>query len=190
MQALTIIREEHQAIASMLQALAALVRGIRDYGVAPNFELLHAMLYYVDSFPERLHHPKEEQWLFRLLAARHPPARPVLDLLTHEHRIGGEKLRGIDDALGAYEASGTSAFAAFSAAVDDFVAFERDHITREEREVFPLAQAHLTVDDWERVDEAFAAHADPLNGVSTQEGFDEIHRRLVRLRPLPGRGSA
>ena len=67
MKSITVIRNEHQAMAAMLHALLSLVHGIRERRLRPNFELLGAMIYYVDTFPEQLHHPKEDQWLFRLL---------------------------------------------------------------------------------------------------------------------------
>jgi hemerythrin-like domain-containing protein len=181
MTALGTIREEHQALASMLQGLAALVRGIRDRQLPANIGLLQAMLYYVETFPERTHHPKEDRWLFPLLELRHPPSRPLLDLLREQHRIGGGKLRNITKALDRFERTGAAAFAPFADAVDDFVAFERDHMAREEREVLPLAQQYLTADDWARIDAAFAANLDPLRGMSHDGGQDELHRRLGRL---------
>ncbi len=190
MQALSIIREEHASIASMLQGLSALVHGIRDYRMPPNFELLRAMLYYVESFPERLHHPKEERWLFRLLAERHPPARPLVDLLCEQHKTGAVLIATVRDVLHRYERHGSAHFAAFAAAVDQFIAFERDHMGREEREALPLAEKYLTPDDWEDIDEAFAAHADPLRGVPAQDGFAELHRRLTRLRDGPAQERA
>lgn len=186
MQALATIREEHECIASMLDGLAAHVHGIRDFRMPVNFELLRAMLYYIESFPERLHHPKEEHWVFRLLAERHPPARSLVDLLREQHRIGAAQVAALHEGLLRCERHGAAAFGAFAAAVDTFVAFEREHMGREEREAFPLAQRHLTGDDWEEIDEAFAAHADPLHGVSTQDGFADLHRRLTRLHGAAG----
>jgi len=182
MQALAIIRDEHASIASMLQGLSDLVHGIRDFRMAPNFELLTAMLYYIQSYPERLHHPKEERWLFRLLALRHPPARPLLDRLREEHREGNRQVAALTECLQRYEREGAAAFGAFAEAVDAFVALERDHIAREEREVVPLAREHLTADDWEEIDEAFAGHADPLQGVATGDGHAELQRRLTGLQ--------
>lgn len=181
MQALAIIRDEHDSIASMLKGLSDLVHGIRDFRMPPNFELLRAMLYYIESFPERLHHPKEERWVFRLLAERHPPARPLVASLCEEHRIGTGRVALLQATLQRFERHGAGAFAGFSAAVDAFIAFERAHMGREEQEVFPLAQEHLTADDWEGIDEAFAAHADPLHGMATGDGLAELHRRLTRL---------
>ena len=90
MQALRIIVDEHRALAAVLHGMLYLVHGIRDRGSKPNFELLGAMIYYIDAFPERFHHPKEDEYLFRLLRLRHPEAAPLLDRLKMEHRAGAE----------------------------------------------------------------------------------------------------
>ncbi len=88
MQAIRIIREEHQSLAAVLHGLLYLVREIRAHRTEPDFELLGAMVYYIDTFPERFHHPKEDAWLFRLLLLRHPPAAEIIDRLQSEHRAG------------------------------------------------------------------------------------------------------
>ena len=103
----------------------------------------------------------------------------------HE-RVLERQVAALHEGLLRCERHGAAAFGAFAAAVDTFVAFEREHMGREEREAFPLAQRHLTGDDWEEIDEAFAAHADPLHGVSTQDGFADLHRRLTRLHGAAG----
>lgn len=190
MRALCTIHEEHQAIAAMLQALSALVHGIREYRMQPNFDLMRAMLYYARTFPERSHHPKEEHWVFRLLAGRHPPARPLLARLCDEHRIGSEMLQDAGEALRRYERKGAPEFAAFCAAIDAFVAFERHHMAVEERDAFPLAERHLTADDWEAIDEAFAADADPLPDVATHDGFEPLRRPLTGQGPGRDAGPA
>ena len=91
MQAIRIIREEHQSLAAVLHGLLYIVREIRAHRTEPDFELLGAMVYYIDTFPERFHHPKEDAWLFRLLLLRYPPASKFIDLLLSEHRARGER---------------------------------------------------------------------------------------------------
>lgn len=184
-KAMRIIREEHQALAAMLHALAFLVRGIREHRLQPNFELMGAMIYYIDTFPERLHHPKEDEWLFRLLAARHPPARPLIDRLQTEHRSGAARIRQLEQALARYRQGGAAEFPAFAECVDAYVAFERNHMRCEEMEVFPLAQQYLHPEDWVEINAAFSANADPLVGVGTQDDFDDLFRRIVNLAPPP-----
>lgn len=185
MKAMRIIREEHQALAAMLHALLFMVRGIREHRMKPNFELLGAMIYYVDTFPERLHHPKEDRWLFRLLRERHPAAGPLLDRLHSEHRSGANRIRQLEQALARYQQGGDTEFPAFAAIVEAYVEFERNHMRSEETEVLPLAQEHLLAEDWTEIDAAFAANADPLQGVGVQDNFDDLFRRIVNLAPPP-----
>lgn len=169
----------------MLHALLFLVRGIREHNMKPNFELMGAMVYYIDTFPERLHHPKEDAWLFRLLALRHPDAQPLIDRLQTEHRAGAARIRQVEQALARYSQGGDAEFAPFAAVVESYVEFERNHMRCEETEVFPLAQAHLTAGDWAEIDEAFGANEDPLREVSTQYNFEDLFRRIVNLAPPP-----
>src|SRR5205823_13241757 len=51
--ALAIIRDEHRSLGAVLHGMLYLIREIRYAGAAPNFEVFHAMLYYIDAFPER-----------------------------------------------------------------------------------------------------------------------------------------
>ena len=106
MQAIRIIREEHQSLAAVLHGLLYLVREIRAHRTEPDFKLLGAMMYYIDTFPERFHHPKEDAWLFRLLQQRHPPAKELVDRLQSEHRSGSAKLRQLEQALIRYQQGG------------------------------------------------------------------------------------
>lgn len=185
MKSITVIRNEHQAMAAMLHALLSLVRGIREHRLRPNFELLGAMIYYVDTFPERLHHPKEDQWLFRLLGLRHPPARALIDRLQAEHRLGASRIRLLEQTLARFREGGDTEFPAFAAAVEAFVAFERNHMHSEEMEILPLAREHLLPEDWAAIDAAFATNADPLIGASSQDQFDVLFSRIVNLAPAP-----
>ena len=72
MRAIQIIEDEHRSLAAVLHGLLYLVREIRLRNAKPDFELLGAMLHYIDAFPERFHHPKEDAYLFRHLRERDP----------------------------------------------------------------------------------------------------------------------
>ena len=73
--ALTIIRDEHAALAAMLRSILLLLAQHHRQQTLPDFGALRAMLFYVDEFPERLHHRKETELLFPKLRARTPLAR-------------------------------------------------------------------------------------------------------------------
>ena len=189
--AIQIIREEHRGLAAVLHGMLYLVRQIRERGIAPDNDVFGAMIYYVDAFPERLHHPKEDLYLFRPLRLRHPEAGPLLDRLEAEHHAGAERIRTLEQAYARYTQGGDREFDAFAAAVNDYVNFYREHMRQEETEVLPLAERYLTPDDWAVVDAAFAGHTMPLFGAEQDAQFKELFHRIVRLAPPPiGLGSA
>ena len=185
MQAIRIIHDEHRSLAAVLHGMLYLVHEIRDRGVRPDFKLLGAMIYYIDAFPERFHHPKEDQYLFRLLRIRYAEAVPLLDRLRTEHRAGAEKIRTLEQALARYEQGGASEFTNFLTAVESYAAFHWDHMRAEEKEILPLAEQHLSAGDWEAIDAAFLGHTDPMLGVNVGAQFDALFSRIVNLAPPP-----
>jgi nucleotide-binding universal stress UspA family protein len=85
---LAIIRDEHRSMAAVIHGLEFLVRDARARGVPPSFPLLRAMLHYIKAFPEKLHHPKEDAYLFRKLRERTRELDGTLDTLEREHTEG------------------------------------------------------------------------------------------------------
>ena len=63
-QAKQIIEQEHRSLAAVLHGMLYSVREIRYVRGEPDFILLGAMIDYVDSFLDRFHHPKEDEYLF------------------------------------------------------------------------------------------------------------------------------
>ena len=162
-----------------------IVREIRDHGVEPRFDALGAMIYYIDAFPERFHHPKEDRYLFRLLRARYPSAGAIIDRLEAEHLIGAHKIRALEQALARYQSGGRPEFLAFAACVEDYADFHWKHMRCEEEELVPLAREHLTGADWEEIDRAFLGNADPLIGVDAGMRYRALFSRIVNLAPAP-----
>ena len=185
MQAIRIIQEEHRSLAAVLHGMLYLVHEIRDRGMKPPFEVLGAMVYYIDAFPERFHHPKEDKYLFLRLRARCPAARTVArrarggasgrrrkdpharaepGALSARRRCGGGTLHRRGGGLrriplGTHGARGEGSASA--------------------RRETPDAG------DWEAIDAAFTGHADPLVGESSGEDYRKLFRKIVNLAPPP-----
>lgn len=185
MQALRIIEDDHRALAAVIHGMRYLVREIAERGAAPRFDVLGAMIYYIDAFPERVHHPRESEYLFRFLRLRCSDAAHLLDALEQEHRVGSEHVRGLGQALARYQGGGAAEFPAFAAAVEAFAAFELAHMRREEHEILPLARAHLLPSDWEVIDAAFAGGAVPIFNPRTTAEYAKLFDRIVMLAPPP-----
>jgi hemerythrin-like domain-containing protein len=183
-QLLTALYAEHRSIAAVLWAMETLVRQRRDQGKALDPRVFRAMLYYLDVFPEREHHPKEERLLFARIRARTHAGDTVLDELGREHESGARAIRELEQGLVRFEEGGEAEFPAFGAAVDRFVGAYREHIRKEERDVMPLAQRVLSPADWEEIEAGFAAHRDPLGGMPEGD-YGALFRRIVQLAPAP-----
>jgi hemerythrin-like domain-containing protein len=184
MQACTNILIEHCSLDAVIHGMLYLVRDVRR-GAKPNFEVFGAMVYYIDAFPERFHHPKEDAHLFKRLRERHPDAVPLLDRLEAEHRKGAEKIRDLEQALMRYQQGGEAQFAAFEKAVTEYADFQWKHMTVEETEVLPLARQYLTQEDWQEIDAAFSGNSDPLLGSEAAAEYENLFRRILTLAPPP-----
>lgn len=182
--ALTIIRDEHRALASVLKGLQYLLDPVHSGRQKPDFALMKAILAYIEHFPDRLHHPKEDQYLFPVLRERDPSVCVVLDELERQHHSGPDVIARVAQALRDCEAN-ASQLASLKQAVDDYANFQWSHMRKEEQEILPAAERALLPADWELIDAAFKSNNDPLVGVERQQEFRELFRRVVNLMPAP-----
>ena len=183
-QALRIIHDEHRSISAVLSGLKSLAQMARDSKLRPVFDVYRAMIYYIDVFPERMHHPKEDQYLFARLLQRDPSTRALVEGLKAEHVAGGQLVRDLEQALLAYEQTWPEGAEKFGAAVENYSQFHWKHMGKEENELLPLAQKALTAEDWDAIETAFAANEDPIAD-QREKDFDNLYQRIVNLAPAP-----
>ncbi len=183
--ALTIIRDEHGALSAMLRSLSMLLAEHRRHGSLPDFSVLRAMLFYVDEFPEKLHHTKESELLFPKLRERCPQVAGVLERLDRDHARGEKAIRDLEHDLLAFEVLGESRRAAFEQAVERYIDFYLGHMRVEEEEVLPRALKHLSKEDWAELDAAFLANRDPLTGHEPTDLYRPLFSKIVQNAPAP-----
>ena len=184
-KALKIVHEEHQALGAMLQTLRILSSRLRADAKAEDFELVRAILFYIDEFPEKRHHANENNALFPRLRERSPQAAAVLDRLEQEHSHSGATVRELEHLLLAFEQMGESRHQAFSTALEHFIEFYAHHMQVEEREVLPLADDALTEADWTMINAAFEEHRDPFTGRKPSDEYQALYERILERAPAP-----
>jgi hemerythrin-like domain-containing protein len=183
--ALQIIRDEHSALAAVLRSLLLMIaRGPQD---EPErfFDVLRAMLFYIDEFPEQLHHPKESQLLFPKIARAAPHLKAAIRQLDTDHLDGEGKVRHLQHLLLAWELLGESRRAAFSEGAQSYVEFYLDHMRSEETQLLPAAEELLSQDDWAELDAAFKLSRDPLAGGERDPAYNRLFTRIVMTAPAP-----
>jgi hemerythrin-like domain-containing protein len=186
--AVRVIRAEHDVLAAMLRTVPLLLQAQARAGSPPDFGALRAMLFYVDEFPERLHHKKESELLFPRLRALAPGLRDTLDALEADHAHGERAIRELQHSLLAWEQMGEPRRDKFERQLQVYAARYLRHMKREEAEVLPRAVEVFSADDWAELDEAFGSHRDPLAtpcGQAVDAAYAPLRERILAALPAP-----
>ena len=94
-----------------------------------------------------------------------------------------EHARALRVALANYREQGDAAFEGFRDALKTYVEQEWHHMNTEEGQIFPLAKAHLTPEDWAEIDAAFLANDNPWQGAAGE--YAALFSRIVNIAPSP-----
>jgi hemerythrin-like domain-containing protein len=183
--ALKVLHDEHTAVTAVLRSLQLMVDKGPDAEPERFFDVMRAMLFYIDEFPERLHHPSESNVLFPKLARARPDLMPVIEKLESEHLQGEGRVRELQHLLLAWELIGDSRRPAFTDALDAYVRFYLAHMRLEEEKILPAARESLTPADWKELDAVIHAHRDPIASGTNDPGYDRLFTRIVLSAPAP-----
>ncbi len=183
--AIEVIKSEHRSLGRVIQALQRIAGEMCENMREPDFALLCAMLYYIDIFPDRMHHPKEDEHLFRALRLRTAAAGDLLDELQAEHLRGAQLLRDVERMLVHCRGGAPDGAELFSGALETYADLHWNHLRKEEQQVLPLAEQWLTEDDWRAMAAAFGANDDPVFGERPRHEFERLLRHIANLAPRP-----
>lgn len=185
MEALRIIQDEHQSLAAILHAVRYMLKEIGGGRLEPDFKLLRAMVHYLDEYPEKRHHPKEDEYLFAMLKRKTDEGASALARLEQEHAAGDARIKALEAAMHRYANGERDGYDGFMRAFEAFADFYRNHMMLEEREVLPLCRKYFTEADWEEVAAGFRQNNDPMVGTREGEDFGRIFSKLVASAPPP-----
>lgn len=181
--AIDIIHRDHVNFDRVLTVLDAEVEALhrgKAAGRKPDMELLFSIVYYMQVFPERMHHPKEERFLFPALAGAGPETRAVIERLQRQHAEGEERIAELQAAMKRVDEAYPEGVDELRAVAQAYIAYQREHMGVEERELLPKAREVLKDDDWPAINRAFARDSDPVFGENLETGFRALYDRITR----------
>ncbi len=180
-----ILAREHLALRALARIVAIEAELLARDGKV-DLVLLELIAAYIVEFPNRIHHPKEEDYLFRHMRARAPErCSAILDRLLTEHSKEGESIATFMTALARYRDAQEGAAMQLAQVAGNYAKYLDRHIEIENTQAFPLAEEVLHEVDWQEIDAAFLANNDPLVSGNPQSRFGELHRRIMALGALP-----
>ena len=187
-RAIALIQDEHRSLAAVLYGM----RRRLDDAVSGRGELDHdffgRLVGYVQNFPERRHHPKEEEGLHRLMRERGDQGRDLMHQLEEQHLAEYRLADALEKAWSACPAGATGAdpqLVALHRAVEALAAHAWQHMALEEESLLPLALQVLHRDDWREVAEAFEGNRDPGFGAWRDEDFRRYFTSVANEAKLP-----
>ena len=174
---LAVWHAEHINFARLLDLLEIQVAAL-DRGERPNYDLMVNIVYYLRSFGDRFHHPREDV-AFTRLVKREPGMQLVINRLLQEHRVIAAAGDELSNRLNEVAQDVVTPRAALEAAAATYLVYYRHHLSTEERVVMPRASQLLTEEDWAAVAAAVPASPDPLFGDNLEARFRELRRELA-----------
>jgi len=170
-------RADHANYARLVECLER-EAAVLGSGNRPDYELMISILTYLTRYPDRHHHPREEE-VFARLARLDPGLRSHVQLLHLQHAeiaIAGQLLlQQLEEALNDDQLNRIELAAAAQAYVNRYL----EHIAAEDTRIIPRAAAMLTQADWEAVLHADAPGPDPLFGMDFEPGYAELRRAIA-----------
>lgn len=177
-----IIAEEHRTLRIVMQVLRHMLHEVADYGMPADFTLFSSILYYVDEFPERVHHPKEDRYLFPMLRRRTSRFDSILEHLQTEHVHSAQMLTRIQRDLVHFQAGAPRGLERFAAGVDTYARLLEAHMQAEEQLLLD-AREELTEDDWRHLAQGLGAQRDPLAADPSRNEFRVLRARILNALP-------
>ena len=170
---------EHANFTHLLDLLEQQVIAFRT-DAHPDYELMLDVCDYLEHYPDRFHHPREDA-AFALLVSKDASLKEQVGRLTHEHRIIAWVGKQLKSLLSACVDGSMVGRAEVEACASMYLVYYRQHLAEEERVIIPAADRLLNAADWAQVAIIVPVGRDPLFGDESLERFRGL-RRLIALR--------
>ncbi len=147
MKATEILSQEHRVIEGVLDALQAAAQSVGEgVSVRPAFFIEAAD--FIRGFADGCHHHKEEGVLFKMMVENGIPAQggPV-GVMLNEHELGRQYTRGMRAAAESWVQGDEAARPAVVENALGYVALLRQHILKEDKILFPMADRAIPLDE-------------------------------------------
>lgn len=178
--ALKLVQQDHVNLDKVLTVLLEVGANLPGNRSDAALSVLSDAIYYIEVFPERIHHPKEEKLLFPHIRKLRPDLAMVIDELTLQHEEGAREIKELANGLKQLESDWSGCRMAFQEQVRKYVEAQRQHMGLEEREILKPMNKEFTSADFRSLNSAYGVTVDPLFGENLATGFDALLKRITR----------
>lgn len=170
-------KAEHAEFIRLLGILKSQI-GLFHEQAEANYELMLDIVYYLTQFPDRFHHPREDI-AFAKLVERDASARLRVRELTGEHKVIASSGKRLVEQLNGILAGAILEREAVEVDAATYIVYYRQHMAREEADLFPRLEDIFGSEDWKAVEDAISPEADPLFGSKVGLRYQHLHRQIM-----------
>lgn len=176
-----VLKEEHDGIKIMLSILEAICKKVHgDEHVEPAH--LSEIVDFFRNFADRCHHGKEEDLLFTELEKYElGEAKTLVKELLKEHEEGRELVKRIDSEVMSYKGAGGQKPVGLVRASMKYIEFLREHIRKEDEDLWPVVDKKLGEGEQKRLVEAFDRFEVEKIGAGKHEEYHELIHALEKV---------
>jgi hemerythrin-like domain-containing protein len=185
MIATDVLMAEHRVIEQVLNCLGKMADRCLLHGDL-DFASARQALDFFQHFADRCHHGKEEERLFPLLEARGlSRERGPTGVMLREHDLGRRQIQAMLAAVDEAAQGDSDAVQRFGVHAGAYVRLLREHISKEDHCLFPMANQVLTPQDQHSLEDAFQEVESKKMGSGTHEKYLELANELADRFEVP-----
>ena len=170
-------KAEHIEFIRLLGILKSQI-GLFHEQAEANYELMLDIIYYLTQYPDRFHHPREDI-AFGKLVERDASARLRVRELLGEHKVIASSGKRLVEQLNGILVGAILQRESVEVDAATYIVYYRQHMAREEADLFPRLEDVLSSANWKAVDDAITAEADPLFGGEIGQRYQQLHRQIL-----------
>ena len=180
MKATEELMKEHRGIELMLRVLEVLSQRLKVNEPVEHRDL-DRIAEFLIIFADKCHHGKEEDLLFPAMEAVGIPREGgPIGVMLAEHAEGRAIIKRFVAAIAGYKSGLDGAAAGVASAATDYVNLLTQHIQKEDRILYPMAERRISVEKDAELLEAFEKLEKERIGAGKHEEFHGLLRQLEK----------
>lgn len=169
--------EEHAYIGRVVAVLEQQTEYMAE-GDAPDYPLMQDIVDYLIDFPDLVHHKKEDV-VFAKLLDRNDQLDAIIKEIEEEHKLISSKGHEICTLLEDIVLETVVSRDQVVRQLMQYIDLYKNHLSKEEKELFSLAAHTLSAKDWKGLNSALPDDEDPIFGKQVKKRYAALYESII-----------
>jgi hemerythrin-like domain-containing protein len=172
------LHQDHINFSRVLKFLENQLDILRDSGPA-NLHALNEVVDYVGSYPDLIHHPREDVIFSVYLEKRAEGGNPEIEGLMEEHQRIIDSTAELATAMQQWLCDSPVPRERLVDLFADYLRMQWDHLNLEERTIYKLLDEALGGEDWAHIESIMPQGSDPLFHDQMRRRYQNIFDHVI-----------